>query len=167
MSLFGEVMNPGTGRNHDVRDLPVKFIKVGAAVVGLLIAAVIFFNYIASDASDGGNVVEEDHRSDQQADYSRANLDELHREITYIMIPASAGIHYFTKERHYILQIFLNATKPPAAVTSNRHTPPRTARSLGKLSRWNAVTMTQYKGSATNREPSTFQNDITILANTC
>jgi len=40
MSLFGEVLNPGTGRNNDARTLPMKFIKVGAAVVGLLIAAV-------------------------------------------------------------------------------------------------------------------------------
>ena len=56
------------------------------------------------------------------------------------IIPASAGIDYFTKERHYTLQIFLNATKPPAAV----------------------VTMTQYKGSVTGREPSTFQNSIMV-----
>src|SRR5216684_2440779 len=57
MSLFGEVMNPGTGRNNDVRDLPVKFIKVGAAVVGLLIAAVIFFNYVASVTRIGAGYV--------------------------------------------------------------------------------------------------------------
>src|SRR5258708_2285664 len=117
-------------------------------------------NISGADASDGSNVVEEDHSSDQQADYSRTNLDELHRESPCIIIPASAGIQYFTKERHYILQIFLNATKPPAAVASNRHTPPRTARSLGKLSRSNPVTMTQYTASVTNREPSTFQNSI-------
>src|ERR1700716_4156813 len=91
-------------------------------------------NISGADASNGGNIVEEDHSSDQQTNHSRANLNELHRESPCIMIPASAGIQYFTKDRHYILQIFLNATKPPAAVASNRHTPPRTARSLGKLS---------------------------------
>jgi hypothetical protein len=48
MSLFGEVMNSGTGRNNDLRDFPLKFVKVGAAVVVLVIAAVIFFNYVAS-----------------------------------------------------------------------------------------------------------------------
>jgi hypothetical protein len=32
------------------------------------------------------------------------------------------------------------------------------------LSRWNAVTMPQYKGSATSREPSNFQNHIHFLA---
>jgi len=53
---------------------------------------------------------------------------------------------------------------PPAAINSSRHTPSRTARSLGKLSRWNAVTMPQYKGSATSKEPSTFQNHIHFLA---
>jgi hypothetical protein len=53
---------------------------------------------------------------------------------------------------------------PPAAINSSRHTPSKTARSLGKLSRWNAVTIPQYKGSATSREPSTFQNHINFLA---
>jgi len=56
MSLF-EVMNPGTGRNNDARALPLKFIKVGAAVVGLLIAAVIFFNYVASVTRIGAGYV--------------------------------------------------------------------------------------------------------------
>src|SRR5579862_2948218 len=114
-----------------------------------------------ADASDRRDVVEEDHSSDNQADSGRAKFEELRRSAK-IIVPAIAGAHYFTKERHYILQIFLNATKPPAAVASNRHTPPRTARSLGKLSRWNAVTMTQYKGSVTHREPSSFQNNIQV-----
>ena len=57
MSLFGEVMNPGTGRNNDARALPLKFIKIGAAVVGLLIAAVIFFNYVASVTRIGAGYV--------------------------------------------------------------------------------------------------------------
>ena len=57
MSLFGEVMNPGTGRNNDARALPLKFIKIGAAVVGLLIAAVIFFNYVASVIRIGAGYV--------------------------------------------------------------------------------------------------------------
>ena len=57
MSLFGEVLNPGTGRNNDARTLPMKFIKVGAAVVGLLIAAVIFFNYVASVTRIGAGYV--------------------------------------------------------------------------------------------------------------
>src|ERR1700738_2664674 len=57
MSLFGEVLNPGTGRNNDARALPLKFIKVGAAVVGLLIAAVIFFNYVASITRIGAGYV--------------------------------------------------------------------------------------------------------------
>ena len=55
MSLFSEVMNPGTGRNNDA--LPLKFIKVGAAVVGLLVAAVIFFNYVASVTRIGAGYV--------------------------------------------------------------------------------------------------------------
>src|SRR5437879_4591283 len=33
-----------------------------------------------ADASDGSNIVEEDRGSDQQADYNRADLDELHWE---------------------------------------------------------------------------------------
>src|SRR5277367_741568 len=57
MSLFGEVLNPGNGRNNDPRALPLKFVKVGAVVVGLLIAAVIFFNYIASITRIGAGYV--------------------------------------------------------------------------------------------------------------
>src|SRR5260370_42404830 len=60
-------------------------------------------NISGANASDRGNIVEENHRSDQQANRSRTDLDELHRESPCIIIPASAGIQYFTKERHYIL----------------------------------------------------------------
>jgi hypothetical protein len=35
------------------------------------------------------------------------------------------------------------------------------------LSKWNAVTIAQYNGIATSRENSTFQTNITVLANTC
>jgi hypothetical protein len=51
---------------------------------------------------------------------------------------------------------------PPAAIKSSRHTPSTTAKLLGKLRRWNAITMPQYKGTATSREPSTFQNNIPV-----
>src|SRR6202022_4632766 len=55
-------------------------------------------NISGADASDGGNIVEEDDGSDQQANHSRTNLNELHRESPCIIVPASAGIQYFTKE---------------------------------------------------------------------
>src|ERR1700757_127002 len=57
MSLFGEVMNPGTGRNNDVRDLPVKFVKRAAAAVGLLVLVLIFFNYVAAITRIGAGYV--------------------------------------------------------------------------------------------------------------
>src|SRR5579862_5592955 len=56
MSLFGEVMGSGDGRNNDFR-APAKFLKFGAAAVGLIIAAVIFFNYIASITRIGAGYV--------------------------------------------------------------------------------------------------------------
>src|SRR5216683_2882410 len=58
MSLFGEVMSSGTGRNNgDARTFPMKFIKLGAAVAGALIFALIFFNYIASITRIGAGYV--------------------------------------------------------------------------------------------------------------
>src|ERR1700747_1397508 len=57
MSLFCEGNKSRTGRNNDARALPLKFIKVGAAIVGLLIAAVIFFNYVASVTRIGAGYV--------------------------------------------------------------------------------------------------------------
>src|ERR1700758_1780223 len=57
MSLFGEVMNAGTGRNVNGPALPVKLRKMGAASIGLLIGAVIFFNYVASITRIGAGYV--------------------------------------------------------------------------------------------------------------
>src|SRR5258708_17827145 len=58
MSLFGEVMSSGTGRNNgDARSFPMKFIKLGAAVIGSLIFALVFFNYIASITRIGAGYV--------------------------------------------------------------------------------------------------------------
>src|SRR5271170_5602245 len=57
MSLFGEVINPGTGRNSGGQVLPVKLLKMVAAAIGLLIVAVIFFNYIASITRIGAGYV--------------------------------------------------------------------------------------------------------------
>jgi hypothetical protein len=54
---------------------------------------------------------------------------------------------------------------PPAAMRNSRHRPPRTALSLGKLSRWKAVSMPQYNGSVTRRESRNFQNNIRFRAN--
>src|SRR3984957_1913962 len=57
MSLFGEVINPGTGRNSGGQVLPVKLLKMVAAAIGLLIVSVIFFNYIASITRIGAGYV--------------------------------------------------------------------------------------------------------------
>ena len=58
MSLFGEVMSSGNGRNNgDARSFPMKFIKLGAAVIGALILALIFFNYVASITRIGAGYV--------------------------------------------------------------------------------------------------------------
>src|SRR5271154_997436 len=57
-------------------------------------------NISRADSCNGGDVVEEDNRSNQQADDNSTNLDELQWESPGIIIPAIAGIQYFTKERH-------------------------------------------------------------------
>src|ERR1700742_3278477 len=58
MSLFGEVRSSGNGWNHDdVRSFSTKFVKLGAALAGLLILALIFFNYIASITRIGAGYV--------------------------------------------------------------------------------------------------------------
>src|ERR1700742_3536615 len=58
MSLFGEVRSSGNGWNHDdVRSFSTKFVKLGAALAGLLILALIFFNYIASVTRIGAGYV--------------------------------------------------------------------------------------------------------------
>jgi regulator of protease activity HflC (stomatin/prohibitin superfamily) len=57
MSLFGEVINPGTGRNSGGQVLPAKLLKMAAAAIVLLIVAVIFFNYIASITRIGAGYV--------------------------------------------------------------------------------------------------------------
>src|SRR5271154_6763087 len=58
MTLFGEVMNPGNGRNNDAQTQHIaKLLKVAALAVVLLIAAAIFFSYIASITRIGAGYV--------------------------------------------------------------------------------------------------------------
>src|ERR1700727_3118715 len=57
MSLFGEVMNAGTGRNMNGPALPMKLLKMVAAALGVLIFCLIFFNYIASITRIGAGYV--------------------------------------------------------------------------------------------------------------
>ena len=43
MTIFGDVVNPGGARNDDLRARQVtRLIKMGAAVIGFLIAVAIF-----------------------------------------------------------------------------------------------------------------------------
>ena len=53
MSIFGEVMNPGrgqgSGRSEDAQERHMaRLIKVGVTALAVLIAALIFFSYVAS-----------------------------------------------------------------------------------------------------------------------
>lgn len=58
MTLFGEVMNPGNGRDGDAQTKHVaRIVKVVGVVVVLLIAVLIFFNYIASITRIGAGYV--------------------------------------------------------------------------------------------------------------
>jgi regulator of protease activity HflC (stomatin/prohibitin superfamily) len=58
MTLFGEVMKTSNGRNGDEQSMALaKFLKLGAAVIGLVIACMIFFNYIASITRIGAGYV--------------------------------------------------------------------------------------------------------------
>jgi regulator of protease activity HflC (stomatin/prohibitin superfamily) len=59
MTLFGEVMNPGTGRgNDDARSEKIfRWAKLGAIAVIALIGCSIFFNYIASVTRIGAGYV--------------------------------------------------------------------------------------------------------------
>jgi regulator of protease activity HflC (stomatin/prohibitin superfamily) len=62
MSLFGEVINPtggpNGGRDYEAQQRHVaKLIKTGALAVGLLVAALIFFNFIASVTRIGAGYV--------------------------------------------------------------------------------------------------------------
>src|ERR1700680_85196 len=57
MSLFGEVMNAGSGRNIDRPVLPVKLLKTVGSAIGLVIVAVIFFTYIAAITRIGAGYV--------------------------------------------------------------------------------------------------------------
>jgi regulator of protease activity HflC (stomatin/prohibitin superfamily) len=59
MTLFGEVMGPGTGRDSgELRPQTVmRWAKIGAIGVGVFIAAMIFFNYVASVTRIGAGYV--------------------------------------------------------------------------------------------------------------
>ena len=58
MTLFGEVMNPGNGRDGDAQTKHVaRIVKVIGVVAVLLVAAIIFFNYIASLTRIGAGYV--------------------------------------------------------------------------------------------------------------
>ena len=58
MTLFGEVINPGGGRDNDAQQKFVaRLLKTGAAVFGLVIAGIIFFTYIASITRIGAGYV--------------------------------------------------------------------------------------------------------------
>ncbi len=58
MSLFGEVMNPGNGRNNDAQNQHVaKLVKRAAVFVVALILVLIFFNYIAAITRIGAGYV--------------------------------------------------------------------------------------------------------------
>jgi regulator of protease activity HflC (stomatin/prohibitin superfamily) len=59
MTLFGEVMSPGNGRDTgELRPQTViRWAKIGATVVGGFIAAMIFFNYVASVTRIGAGYV--------------------------------------------------------------------------------------------------------------
>jgi regulator of protease activity HflC (stomatin/prohibitin superfamily) len=58
MTLFGEVVNSSNNRNSSsqIPGLP-KLLKVGAAVLGVLVFSLIFFNYIASITRIGAGYV--------------------------------------------------------------------------------------------------------------
>lgn len=62
MSIFGEVMNPGSsgggGRNYEDQQRNVaRLIKMAGAGVAGLILAIIFFNYIAAITRIGAGYV--------------------------------------------------------------------------------------------------------------
>ena len=58
MSLFGEVINPGKGRDDDAQNVHIaKLLKRGAAVAGLLVLGLIFFNYVAAITRIGAGYV--------------------------------------------------------------------------------------------------------------
>ena len=58
MSLFGEVMNPGNGRNNDAQNQHVaKLVKRAALFVGVLVLVLIFFNYVAAITRIGAGYV--------------------------------------------------------------------------------------------------------------
>ena len=58
MSLFGEVMNPGNGRNNDAQNQHMaKLVKRVALAVVVLVVALIFFNYVAAITRIGAGYV--------------------------------------------------------------------------------------------------------------
>jgi hypothetical protein len=58
VSLFGEVMNPGNGRNNDAQNQHVaRLVKRGALFVVALILVLIFFNYVAAITRIGAGYV--------------------------------------------------------------------------------------------------------------
>jgi hypothetical protein len=62
VSIFGEVVNPGrgqgSGRSEEAQERHVaRLIKMGSVAVALLIAAFIFFNYVASITRIGAGYV--------------------------------------------------------------------------------------------------------------
>jgi hypothetical protein len=58
VTLFGEVMNPGNGRGGDAQNAHVaKLVKRAVAGIGLLIVALIFFNYVAAITRIGAGYV--------------------------------------------------------------------------------------------------------------
>lgn len=58
MTLFGEIMNPGNGRDDEARTKQMaRLLKLGALSVALLLAVVIFFNYVAAITRIGAGYV--------------------------------------------------------------------------------------------------------------
>ena len=58
MTIFGEVMNPGGGRDNNSQEVHVaKLLKTAGIAIVLLIAVLIFFNYIASVTRIGAGYV--------------------------------------------------------------------------------------------------------------
>lgn len=58
MTLFGEIMNPGNGRDDQARTKQMaRLLKLGALSVALVLAVVIFFNYVAAITRIGAGYV--------------------------------------------------------------------------------------------------------------
>jgi regulator of protease activity HflC (stomatin/prohibitin superfamily) len=58
MTLFGEIMNPGNGRDDEARTKQMaRLLKLGALALVLLVAVTIFFNYVAAITRIGAGYV--------------------------------------------------------------------------------------------------------------